>query len=265
MQDDEKFAKLLEALGPYLDRVVIVGGWAHRLFRHHPLAQPMPYLPLMTRDIDVAIPPRIHIDQGSLRERLLAGGFSEEFFGDHRPPVTHYLAGGDTGFFVEFLTPLVGSEFKRDGTRDVTTSVAGVTAQKLRHLDILLIAPWTVVVDMVGVPSKITIANPVSYIVQKLLIDDKRKPEERAKDVLYVHDTLELFARSLRELRGLWDGTVRHGLGRRLEAKVLRERERLFTSITDTLRDAALMATRRSLSPAGLRESCAAGLNRILA
>jgi hypothetical protein len=34
-RDDATFARLLDALGPYVDRVVIVGGWAHRLFRHH--------------------------------------------------------------------------------------------------------------------------------------------------------------------------------------------------------------------------------------
>lgn len=94
--DDEKFAMLLDALGPYLDRV---GGWAHRLFRHHPLAQPVPYLPLMTRDTDIAIPPGIRINEGSLRERLLAGGFSEAFLGDDRPPVTRYqLSDDDAGF-----------------------------------------------------------------------------------------------------------------------------------------------------------------------
>jgi hypothetical protein len=143
-RDDEKFAVLLDALGPYLDRVVIVGGWAHRLFRRHPLAQTMSYRPLMTRDTDVAIPAGIRVDEGSLRDRLLVRGFTEEFLGDDRPPVTHYqLRGDDAGFYVEFLTPLVGGEFRRDGTRDVTTSVSGVSAQKLRHLDVLLIAPGT--------------------------------------------------------------------------------------------------------------------------
>ena len=34
-RDDEKFAQLADAIGPYRDRVVIVGGWAHRLFRLH--------------------------------------------------------------------------------------------------------------------------------------------------------------------------------------------------------------------------------------
>ena len=68
-RDDDKFAQLVDAIGPYLDRVVIVGGWAHRLFRNHPLAQALPYAPLMTRDTDVAIPPGMRIDKGNLRER----------------------------------------------------------------------------------------------------------------------------------------------------------------------------------------------------
>lgn len=51
------------------------------------------------------------------------------------------MGGADAGFYAEFLTPLVGGEFRRDGTRDVTTSVIGVSAPKLRHVDVLLIAP----------------------------------------------------------------------------------------------------------------------------
>ena len=41
-RDDGKFAQLVDAIGPYLDRVVIVGGWAQRLFRNHPLARQFP-------------------------------------------------------------------------------------------------------------------------------------------------------------------------------------------------------------------------------
>jgi hypothetical protein len=37
-RDEEKFAALIQALGLYRDRVVIIGGWAHRLFRNHALA-----------------------------------------------------------------------------------------------------------------------------------------------------------------------------------------------------------------------------------
>jgi hypothetical protein len=55
-RDYEKFAHVIEALRPALDRLVIIGGWAHRLYRKHPLAQKIIYEPLMTRDADVALP-----------------------------------------------------------------------------------------------------------------------------------------------------------------------------------------------------------------
>ena len=101
-RDDDTLAQLVDALGPYVDRVVIVGGWAHRLFRHHPLAQPLSYAPLMTRDMDIAVAPGIRPGEQSLRERLLSHGFREEFLGDDRPPVTHYHLGGDDQYRITF-------------------------------------------------------------------------------------------------------------------------------------------------------------------
>jgi hypothetical protein len=92
-RDDANFATVIDALGPYLDPVVIIGGWAHRLFRNHPLAQPVPYAPLVTRDTDIAVAPGIRPDEQSLRERLLSHGFHEEFLGDDRP-ARHALPSG---------------------------------------------------------------------------------------------------------------------------------------------------------------------------
>jgi hypothetical protein len=31
------FARLIDSLSPWLDQVVIIGGWAPRLYRFHPL------------------------------------------------------------------------------------------------------------------------------------------------------------------------------------------------------------------------------------
>lgn len=264
-RDDEMFASLVDALGPYRDHVVIVGGWAHRLFRHHPLAQPVSYPPLMTRDMDIAVAPGIRPGERSLRDRLLAHGFREEFLGDDRPPVTHYhLAGDDAGFYVEFLTPLVGGEFTRGGDRDVTTPILGVSAQKLRHLDVLLISPWSVTLPVRAATQSVLIANPVSYLAQKLLINAKRKPGESAKDILYIHDTLALFARSLTELHDLWINDVASALGSRTVAQVRRSHDRLFTDLTDDIRRAATMASGRGLTPDGVLEVCREGLGRIL-
>ena len=45
------------------------------------------------------------------------------------------------------------------------------------------------------------IANPVSFLVQKILIHGRRSRDQRAKDILYMYDTIETFATRIAELR----------------------------------------------------------------
>ena len=62
-----------------------------------------------------------------MRARLLAHGFTEEFLGEDQPPATHYHLGGEpSGFYAEFLTPLVdaGGTFP-DGVALLATLVSG--------------------------------------------------------------------------------------------------------------------------------------------
>jgi hypothetical protein len=44
MNDIAALAKLIEAIRPWLGQLVVVGGWAHRLHRYHPLASSPPYI-----------------------------------------------------------------------------------------------------------------------------------------------------------------------------------------------------------------------------
>ena len=83
------FARLVESLTPWLDQVVIIGGWAHRLCRLHPLAQRPQYEPLATLDADVALPRRLRVTGNEIYQRLTANGFEAEFLGHHRPPAAH--------------------------------------------------------------------------------------------------------------------------------------------------------------------------------
>jgi hypothetical protein len=143
--DFENFGLLVEALTPWLDQVVIIGGWAHRLYRLHPSAQELDYPPLTTLDADVALPIGLKATGQGIQERLTASGFQAEFLGRHKPPATHYRLSDQTGgFYAEFLTPVVGSLDSRRGKRNATTRIAGVTSQRLRHVDLLLAAPWSV-------------------------------------------------------------------------------------------------------------------------
>jgi hypothetical protein len=51
--ENEDFSRLILALEPWLANLVIIGGWAHRLYRVHPSARDVPYLPLMTLDTEM--------------------------------------------------------------------------------------------------------------------------------------------------------------------------------------------------------------------
>src|SRR5260221_8969785 len=108
VHDPDPFKRLIAALKPWLRQIVIVGGRTHQLYRLHPHAQALDYPPLTTLDTDVAVPAKLPIGTQNIRERLLANGFTEELLGENRPPATHYRLGSEaSGFYAEFLTPLI--------------------------------------------------------------------------------------------------------------------------------------------------------------
>jgi hypothetical protein len=203
--------RAIAALGPALPEAVIIGGWAHRLFGLHPLAIPLEFEPLRTFDADVALPLGAKVT-GSLDERLQEAGFKLEFKGDAHPPVSRYHLEGFEGFYLEFLANLEGSATDRQGRAKATVTIGGVTAQRLRHLGLLLVAPWEVHLEPSAVPVEklvtVRIPNPVSYMVQKLLILDDRVQADRAKDILYIHDTLLMFGDARNEMARLWVESV---------------------------------------------------------
>jgi hypothetical protein len=264
------FSRLIRALDPWLDRVVIVGGWAHRLYHLHPSAQKLGFSPLMTLDADVALPTALPKQLPTMRDSLIANGFQEEFRGHDMPPVTLYHLGDkDGGFYAEFLTPLTGGEYTRSGKRNVTAHVAGVNSQKLRFIELLLTGPWTVELqaDDFGLPSPkpVRVANPVAFLAQKILIHHRRSAGDRAKDILYLHDTLQVFGARLDDLRNEWTERVRPALHSRAARIVETAHGQLFGEITDAVRMAAQIAVGRNLSPEAVRESCQFGLQQITA
>lgn len=264
----EPFGRLVQALDPWLNQVVIIGGWAHRLYRLDARAQNLAYPPLTTLDSDVAVPARVDVKDASIKDRLLAAGFKEEFVGEDRPPSTHYHLGAQGGFYVEFLTPLVGSELSREGKPKATWEVGGISSQQLRYVDILLLQPWRVELGQAnGYPFEparlVQVANPASFLAQKILIQGERDRRDRAKDILYIHDTIEMFSGNLGELKGIFANEIRV----RLHAKQVREvtsaADTLFGSVSDTIRESVRMGAGRKLEANALTETCRAGLKAI--
>jgi hypothetical protein len=265
----EAFARLARAIEPWRAHLVLVGGWAHRLYRFHPAANALPYRPLLTRDTDLAFDPHSPLE-GDIMEALVAAGFREELSGEHSPPVTRYMLGeDDAGFYAEFLTPLVGSGVKRNGKPDATVSAAGITAQKLRYLDILLITPWQIRVSAEpGVPLplhlNLQVANPVSFVAQKLLIQEDRPPAKRAQDALYIHDTLELFGGNLPALHSLWKDKIQPSVREKTARRIVELSRATFSTVSDVLREAARIPQDRRLSAERIGKTCQLALEQVL-
>lgn len=267
--ENEQFARLIIALEPWLTQVVIIGGWAHRLYRLHSSSQHVEYLALTTLDTDIAVPPRLKVIGRDVRERLIANGFEEERLGDDQPPATHYRLGdAKTGFYAEFLTPLFGPEHGRDGKPKATRRIAGVVSQQLRYLEVLLLAPWTVSLShshgfLFDDPRDVRIANPASFLAHKVLIHNKRTRSKFAKDVLYIHDTLEIFGARLDDLNLEWRTEVKPRIHPNAVRKIQQAATDLFGELNDPIRDAAQMTGPRKLSPEAVRERCNFGLARV--
>jgi hypothetical protein len=150
----------------------------------------------------------------------------------------------------------------------VTTAKAGVTAQKLRHLELLLVNPWRVrLANEIGVPVQspvdVMLANPVSFIAQKILIEKHRTSQKKAQDALYIHDTLELFGGELTTLRTLWQQEVRPTLADKTARTVETLQREQFASITDVIRNAARIPQDRVLPPERIQAACAYGLEEV--
>ncbi len=210
---DAFLAHVLWTFRSYLDTVVLVGGFAVRLYESHPRAAPATVRVLRTFDADLATAsggiPLAGESLGALAE---AAGFQADFRGDHIPPIMKFIPrgalarrGGGDQYTVEFLTPMTGAPVRRRGRAVVTSDIqAGVTAQRLRYLDLLLERPWRV--SLAGLPGiseeartlEVRLPHPGFFIVQKILISEElNRQDKRPKDMAYVHQVVSLFRREL--------------------------------------------------------------------
>lgn len=142
-----------------------------------------------------------------------------------------------------------------------------MNSQQLRFIALLLNDPWTVELstDAFGLPAPkaVRVANPMGFLAQKLLIHRKRSADDRAKDILYIHDTLQVFGARLDDLRIEWTDRVRPNLLRKAAKEIETASDWLFGEVTDLIREAAGIAADRRLSPEGVREGCRYGLQQI--
>jgi len=157
--------------------MILIGGWCLYLYRIH-YKDPPEITALRTSDIDLLIPRKIQLANNcDLTSILKELGF-EIIYG----PEGHIKFTRED-FDVEFLTPETGAgsakpyEFKQ----------LNLNAQQLRYLTILQDNVMTIKYRGISV----IVPNVQSFIVHKILIMDKRKPDKRLKDMETVMALLD--------------------------------------------------------------------------
>ena len=100
-------------------------------------------------------------------------------------------------------------------------------------------------------------------MAQKLLIHDRRERRSRAKDILYLHDTIELFGASLDVLGEEWELAAKPELSESAVRTVEASADTVFSKVTDDIRGAAQAAAGRALTPERIQELCRAGLKAV--
>ncbi len=205
---------VVRAVEPYLPDMVIVGGCANALYRHHPLATESLIARPGTRDLDVACPTRL-IGHGRrpLMDLLRAAGLEIHHYGHAQPPIIKFTSKNTPdGVDLEFLCPRKGSGQDRRGDETIAVEIegSGLTAQALRYLDLLLIAPWEISLrrvpgfEAVSALPPVRIANPLAYLVQKVLARDEqgRPTAKQEKDCYYIYEVSVVFRDVLDRVAG---------------------------------------------------------------
>ena len=171
--------KTLDTLKPYLEDIVIVGGWVPYIYRKYE-AMPARHPSVRTGDIDIAVQHRVP-DNGrmTIDDLLSKAGYTTRMYGSNSGAVKYELTTPPTE--IEFITSEIGR------SREESIAVqSGLIAQALRYLDILLnnTRKITINAQLSGLEIFATVKVPVpaAFVFQKALTFPERR-NKKAKDM----------------------------------------------------------------------------------
>ena len=187
---EELLQECVEPLRPYLDQLVVAGGWVPYLYTKV-YGGVVDNEPLLTADFDVAIVRSDFIEgELSLDSSILDSGFCYDFASLDKPPVVKYvkdLEGGQRAE-IEFITEAAG--------RGAVEVVGSVNAQALRHVGLLLDEPITCSLQALGFAEDgmLRLPRPSRFIIHKVLVAPRRRHRDKtAKDLYYAFYVLDSF------------------------------------------------------------------------
>lgn len=189
---DPVLARGLAAIEPYLDVVVVAGGWVPHIYELLYDANTAGRSP-RTRDIDLAVPRSVPVRDRSIDELLKGADFRCEFHSLDSPPVTKYVAtrDDDDTMEIEFITDAPGA------SEAAVLVQPDLTAQELHYVGLLLEGPWRVdLADLTDgeVELRILVPRPGAFVLHKSLVFKNRRDRLKAeKDLYYVFFVLDAF------------------------------------------------------------------------
>jgi hypothetical protein len=180
--------RTLDTLKPYLEEIVIVGGWVPFLYRKYgeiPARHPS----VRTMDIDIAVPRQVPDNGRPTVDNLLSkAGYTAKVLGPANHPVVKYeLASPVTE--IEFITPEIG----RPGEPSIVVQ-NGLRAQSLRYVQIVLENTRQIRINDsiagININSFIRVPSPAAFVFQKALTLPLRRLKA-AKDLYYIFNLLD--------------------------------------------------------------------------
>ncbi len=181
--DESDLLAVLRPMEPYLDQIVVCGGWTLVLYRRWVLKDGGP-LPMATMDLDLAVPAKVGVAGRTLDQLLLEAGFRENFIGREGPAISYIKEGAPE---IEFLTPRKG-----DRPAKAIEVQPGLRAEPLRFLEVVLENTRLVEIPEAGL--EVRVPTPEAYVYQKGLSFPRRRSEaKKAKDLAYLFELLKNF------------------------------------------------------------------------
>lgn len=180
----EKLANYLDILGPYLDQLVIAGGWApfvYACMHGSETGQDA----LLTKDLDAVLPRSGFVESGKpLEAVILDSGYERKFLSLDIPPAIKYAKDdGGEPYEIEFITDAPGEHQGSIG-------IGSVNASELHFVKILGD-------NKIGCPGELFgkgffVPEPAAFILHKILVAPRRgKKEKAAKDFFYSYYVMD--------------------------------------------------------------------------